>query len=239
MYLAHPHPHPVQTASEAKHAEMVATHNATQSHILSQFKHKVTTQRSAHTDLKAYLDYVKKQYNEMLAQQDAEHDSEVLSLKEQQRQQEVRMDQMRTRLKGEQIQLQQAVGVLKEALEKAKLETAEAEKRRQQEAAKRSAMSDATREMEADVSEIRSILVERDNQLAGAHRKIKDLERSRRVLQQQLQDLRAALVPHNREISMLKDQVCVVSITASSRVCQLTPLYCHRSRSWMRNMIAA
>ena len=61
--------------------------------------------------------------------------------------------------------------------------------------------------MQAEVKEIQGVLVERDNQLADSHRKIRDLERSRRVLQQQLQDLRAALVPHDREIGMLKDQI--------------------------------
>ena len=41
-----------QTAAEAKHAELIATNTATQNHILSQFKHKVATQRKAHADLK-------------------------------------------------------------------------------------------------------------------------------------------------------------------------------------------
>ena len=71
----------LKTAAEAKHAELLATNTATQNHILSQFKHKVATQRKAHADLKSYLEYVKTQYNEMLAQQDREHDQEVLSLK--------------------------------------------------------------------------------------------------------------------------------------------------------------
>ena len=121
--------------------------------------------------------------------------------------QDAELHRTRTKLKGEQVQLQQAVSTLKESLETANIETAEAEKRRHAETQRRQQMADAMKAMQAEVKEIQGVLVERDNQLADSHRKIRDLERSRRVLQQQLQDLRAALVPHDREIGMLKDQI--------------------------------
>ena len=102
----------------AREAELLAVNEATKRKIVEHCKDMLSKSTMRQTDLQVYVEYVKKEYEEMLNVQDSYHDGEVAELKARVTKAGYDIAETHEQMKSMRAQMARSIAGLKESLEK-------------------------------------------------------------------------------------------------------------------------